>query len=309
MNNALEMAKRLLVDSIWKSANLEGLGTMFSNTEAILNNIPVSTSYSEVNFIINMRNAWQFIFDSIDYPVDIMYLRELNRIAGDRLFSGNGVIRSTPVSIGGTDWTPDIPDVNDVIYNIKSLVGIDDAIDSALKCFCYVARTQMFIDGNKRVAQLIANKILINGISKFTELLVDYYETNDDGKILKFMRNFCIQKVDELRLRYLDGNVFDCTFLSRLLSELKGYINSKYGTTVCWVYEENGSAVLKVRNRQYKLDINRPFIHCKEEAILDRLIDSLTKYNYSIDRIEFVSDIKDCNTCIIKGNDVCIVEV
>ena len=29
-------AKRLLVDSIWKSANLEGLGTTFPKTEAIL---------------------------------------------------------------------------------------------------------------------------------------------------------------------------------------------------------------------------------------------------------------------------------
>lgn len=28
-DTAIEMAKRLLVDSIWKSANLEGLGTIF----------------------------------------------------------------------------------------------------------------------------------------------------------------------------------------------------------------------------------------------------------------------------------------
>jgi len=27
--------------------------------------------------------------------------------------------------------------------------------------FCYAARTQIFIDGNKRVTQLIANKVLI----------------------------------------------------------------------------------------------------------------------------------------------------
>lgn len=31
--------------------------------------------------------------------------------------------------------------------------------DKALKYFCYIARTQMFIDGNKRVAQLMANKV------------------------------------------------------------------------------------------------------------------------------------------------------
>ena len=39
-DSAIEMAKRLLVDSIWKSANLEGLGTTFPKTEAILANAP-----------------------------------------------------------------------------------------------------------------------------------------------------------------------------------------------------------------------------------------------------------------------------
>lgn len=35
-DTAIEMAKRLLADSIWKSENLEGLGTTFPKTEAIL---------------------------------------------------------------------------------------------------------------------------------------------------------------------------------------------------------------------------------------------------------------------------------
>lgn len=35
INQVIEMAKRLMVDSIWKSANLEGLGTTFPKTEMI----------------------------------------------------------------------------------------------------------------------------------------------------------------------------------------------------------------------------------------------------------------------------------
>lgn len=318
MNSALEMAKRLLVDSIWKSANLEGLGTTFPNTEAILNNIPVSTSYNEVNFIINMRNAWQFIFDSIDYPIDVMYLRELNRIAGDRLFNGNGIIRSTVVGIGGTDWTPEIPNYDDIVKDLKTILSIDDSITRALKCFCYIARTQIFIDGNKRVAQLIANKILIedgvgifqvpiSGISKFIELLVGYYETGIDVKILKFMKNFCIQKVGELRLRYLDGESFDCTELNGILSVLRHHIHYLYGTTACWVYDDNGVAVLKFYNKTYRVDIEKPSVGCKEEYLLDKLVDILTEAEYSIDRIEFISSESGCNTGIRKGNDICIM--
>ena len=59
-DTAIEMAKRLLVDSIWKSANLEGLGTTFPKTEAILANAPTETRSEEVLFVINMKRAWKF---------------------------------------------------------------------------------------------------------------------------------------------------------------------------------------------------------------------------------------------------------
>lgn len=54
-DSAIEMAKRLLVDSIWKIANLEGLGTTFPKTEAILANAPTNTKTEEVLFVINMK--------------------------------------------------------------------------------------------------------------------------------------------------------------------------------------------------------------------------------------------------------------
>lgn len=56
-DTAIAMAKRLLVDSIWKSTNLEGLGTTFPKTEAILNNAKTNTNAEEVLFVINMKMA------------------------------------------------------------------------------------------------------------------------------------------------------------------------------------------------------------------------------------------------------------
>lgn len=38
-DTALAMAKRLIMDSIWKSANLEGLETSYPRTEAIIRNV------------------------------------------------------------------------------------------------------------------------------------------------------------------------------------------------------------------------------------------------------------------------------
>lgn len=49
MNNmSISMGKRQLVDSIWKSAGIEGLGTTFPNIEKILENISVQTKRDEV---------------------------------------------------------------------------------------------------------------------------------------------------------------------------------------------------------------------------------------------------------------------
>lgn len=205
-DTAIEMAKRLLVDSIWKSANLEGLGTTFHKTEAILANAPTTTKTEEVLFIINMKRAWQFLLDNLSYGNSLMLLREYNKVVGELLFSYAGEIRTIPVQTGGTSWEPEIPHAGIIIENIEQIEHIEDIETRALKFFCYVARTQMFIDGNKRVAQLIANKILIQNdigifqipiekLEDFKMLLIDFYETDHDEKLIEFMKNYCIKKV------------------------------------------------------------------------------------------------------------------
>lgn len=205
-DTAIEMAKRLLIDSIWKSANLEGLGTTFPKTEAILANAPTTTKTEEVLFIINMKRAWQFLLDNLQYNNCIMLLREYNKIVGELLFHYAGEIRTIPVQIGGTSWEPEIPQSGMIIDEIGKLEMINDMELKALKYFCYIARTQMFIDGNKRVAQLMANKVLIESnvgifqipiekLEVFKTLLLAFYESGNDTEIISFMKEFCIRRV------------------------------------------------------------------------------------------------------------------
>ncbi len=205
-DTAIEMAKRLLVDSIWKSANLEGLGTTFPKTEAILANAPTTTKTEEVLFVINMKRAWQFLLDNLDYSNNLMLLREYNKIIGELLFNYAGEIRTIPVQIGGTSWEPEMPQTG-IIIDVLEEIGKNKDIElQALKFFCYVARTQMFIDGNKRVAQLIANKVLIENnigifqipierLEEFKALLIQFYESGNDEEIIGFMKEFCIRRI------------------------------------------------------------------------------------------------------------------
>ncbi len=205
-DTAIERAKRLLVDSIWKSANLEGLGTTFPKTEAILANAPTTTKTEEVLFVINMKRAWQFLLDNLAYNNCIMLLREFDKIVGELLFSYAGEIRTIPVQIGGTSWEPEMPHTGIIMDSLKEIELIEDVELRALKYFCYIARTQMFIDGNKRVAQLMANKVLIENnigifqismekMEEFKGMLIEFYETGNDIRMIAFMKEYCIRRV------------------------------------------------------------------------------------------------------------------
>lgn len=206
IDTAIEMAKRLLIDSIWKSANLEGLGTTFPKTEAILSNAPTTTKTEEVLFVINMKRAWQFLLDNLDYNNCIALLREYNKIVGELLFNYAGEIRTIPVQIGGTTWEPEIPHAGIIIEALCDIEKIECVEMKALKYFCYIARAQMFLEGNKRVAQLMANKVLIENnigifqipiekLEEFKTILINYYETGNDIIIIDFMQEYCIRRI------------------------------------------------------------------------------------------------------------------
>lgn len=204
MNNiSIALGKRQLVDSIWKSAGIEGLGTTFPNTEKILSNLPVETRRDEVLFIVNMKRAWYFIFDNIEYPNNLSFLREINKICMDGLSYDAGSLRTVPVTIGGTSWVPQLPHEGIVIDKLQEIDHMGDKLEAALEMFCFISRTQMFLDGNKRAAQLMCNKIMMENdigiftvpyddIDTFKILLVDFDDTNDSEKIKKFFRSRCL---------------------------------------------------------------------------------------------------------------------
>jgi Fic family protein len=203
---AVDMAKRLVTDSIWKSANLEGLGTTFPKVEAILANAPTETKMEEVLFVINMKRAWNFLLSNLDYNNCIELLVQFNKVCGVLLFSHAGEIRKVPVRISGTTWEPEVPNEIRIIDELVEFKTIDDPVTKALEYFCYVARTQMFLDGNKRVAQLIANKVLIENnigifqipiekLEEFRKLLIGFYETGDNRTLMEFLRENCVKYV------------------------------------------------------------------------------------------------------------------
>ncbi len=117
-----------------------------------------------------------------------------------------GEIRQVPVSIGGTSWKPELPDQAVALSDIEEIVKQKNPLEAALDLFCYVCRSQIFIDGNKRVAQLICNKLLMqydigvlpvpyDRIGAFKEELVRFYEEGENQKLKDFLQSEDVQFV------------------------------------------------------------------------------------------------------------------
>lgn len=205
------LAKRNIVDSIYKSSHIEGIDITFPETQKIFDGGNVSKlRIDEIQTINNLKHAWLFVLNSINNKNDLNLLKSINSLVGSNLVDNAGNKRNYNVSIGGTDYKPEIPDekkvetyINDTISDSSKTIT-----DRAITIMCYLMRTQFFNDGNKRSSMLFANKILIeNGkgiISvsvdkdvEFGNKILEFYETNDNTKLKQFIYDECLDGIKE----------------------------------------------------------------------------------------------------------------
>jgi len=202
------IAKRNIVDYIWKSANLEGIGVTYQETQAIYDGgIVNGLTVNNIIAINNLKYAWSFILENEKLENDYNVLCQIHKITCDKLVLDQnlGKIRTTPVNIGGTTWQPQFPIESQIREELDQILKQNEKpfTEKAIEVMLFIMRRQMFIDGNKRVAMLFANKLMIdNGcgiitISQekqqlFYEKLIKYYETNDMQDLKEWIYNNCI---------------------------------------------------------------------------------------------------------------------
>lgn len=185
------LAKRNIVDSIWKSAHIEGIDVTFPETQEIFDGRNVARlDINALQTINNLKHAWFFILNSINVENSMTILKSINGLVGSNLVYRAGEMRIYNVRIGGTNWTPELPNEEEVQKKLEELNRIECITDRAISIMCYLMRTQLFSDGNKRTSMLFANKILIQngkGIisiptdkkDTFGKKLIEYYETDN----------------------------------------------------------------------------------------------------------------------------------
>jgi hypothetical protein len=203
---ALTVARKYLVDCVWCSVRLEGIPATFPQTEAIVNGaVSVGLDQTSVQIIINLREAWRFILEpcKLDYALDFGMICYLNRILGHGVFYLAGELRKVPVTLNGTKWIPPIPDPLSAPVAVSVVLQEESPTDKAVKIMLHLMRNQLFIDGNKRTATFAANQILLqNGaglltigedcLYEFGQLLRDFYETDNQSELERFIYDKCI---------------------------------------------------------------------------------------------------------------------
>lgn len=202
----IDFARKHLADTIYKQAILEGVATTLSDTESIIEGGVVNDMSSEdILKVINLKHAWEFILNKnvIMSKTDYSVLCMINRLVEEGFYYSPGMLRTTPVKIGGTSWTPELPDEATIKEDINDILNSNQSnIDKAIDLLLYIVRTQAFIDGNKRTSIIFANHLLIGKgggiiviptekVEEYKKLLINYYETGNDEKIKKFLVEKC----------------------------------------------------------------------------------------------------------------------
>lgn len=205
---SLFLARKKWDENVYCGMRMENRAVTFPQTKTILQGVNVpSVQLSDIEAILNMRDVWRFLLDSMDAPVTLEYLCKLNEFIARNESLEWGKLRTGSVGISGTDYMPPVPSTEVVGNELDAILTADtSATAKALEAFVWGARGQFFWDGNKRTSMTLANKILIAAgagiltitdrhMEQFNTLLLTYYDTGESEALKDFLYENTIQGI------------------------------------------------------------------------------------------------------------------
>ena len=241
------LAKRNLIDTLWKDARLEGIDITFPETSVIYDGGNVShLRVDEIVTINNLKHAWNFLLTTIDQDINLNYISSLNSLIGSNLVDNAGKMRTYDVKIGGTNWKPSIPSKENLETVLNKYNTQEKSQNNIMELMCKMMKMQYFSDGNKRTSMLVANHELIKNSQgiiavpedkkvEFGNLLINYYENEENlSKLTNFLCENCIDTIEEnninnliennkIALSFLYDNVKEKDYFEKCYKEQDGY--------------------------------------------------------------------------------------
>lgn len=207
---SLFLAKKKWDENVYCGMRMENRAVTFPQTQTILNGVNVpNVQLDDIQAILNMRDAWRYLFDTVDEPVTLTYMCKLNEFIARNEALEWGKLRTGTVGISGTDYIPPVPSWDAAEQELHDIISKKNTSETekALNAFVWGARNQLFWDGNKRTSLTLANKILISAgagiltitdshMEQFNTQLLNYYTTGESEPLKQFMYKNAIQGIE-----------------------------------------------------------------------------------------------------------------
>ncbi len=202
------LAKKKWDENVYCGMKMENRAVTFPQTKTILEGINVpGVRLDDIQAILNMRDAWRFMFDTPNEPVTLDYMCKLNGYIARNEALDWGHLRTGRVFISGTDYLPPVPVWEKVEAELNSILNQGSSTtEKALTVFTWGTRGQFFWDGNKRTSLALANKLLVDAgagmmtitekhMEEFNTLLLEYYNSGYDGELKGFLYDKALQGI------------------------------------------------------------------------------------------------------------------
>ena len=206
---SLFLAKKKWDENVYCGMRMENRAVTFPQTRTILDGVNVpGVHLDDIQAILNMRDAWRFLMNTVDEPLTVDYICKINGFIARNEALEWGVLRRGSVGISGTDYKPPVPVYETISAELDKLLSADKtATEKALDAFTWGARGQFFWDGNKRTSLTVANKImLMNGagiltvtdqhMEAFNIALLSFYNTGEAEPLKQFLYDHAIGGID-----------------------------------------------------------------------------------------------------------------
>ena len=136
------LAKKKWDENVYCGMRMENRAVTFPQTQTILNGVNVpNVQLDDIQAILNMRDAWRYLMNSVDVPLSVEYICKLNEFIARNEALEWGKLRTGSVGISGTDYLPPLPVYEDVERELAEILAKDTtATEKALDAFAWGAR-------------------------------------------------------------------------------------------------------------------------------------------------------------------------
>lgn len=197
---SLFLAKKRWAENVYCGMKMEARAVTFPQTKTILQGVNVpNVALDDIQAILNMRDAWRFLLESVNEELNLSYICKLNEYIARNEALVWGKLRTGAVGISGTDYQPPIPIREQVESELSEILSSSKtATEKSLDIFAWCARSQLFWDGNKRTGLTAANKLMISSgvgmltitdkhMDAFNTELLNFYNSGNPNPLKDFM--------------------------------------------------------------------------------------------------------------------------